>query len=170
LAFIQTALLHGWDVPEIERVAAQLAIGQHYAERGSQAASAFARDVQRAQEYVQRDVVGRAQVFTVTSASMYSNPSEGSVPGVRKVRVRFQTGGLNGIAPYVESWIPVPDPWRPNAGRWIAFTSAVGVYASPNDDLEPFVCALHGKHVRVLLHDGMPVRISRFLPACANVA
>ncbi len=163
LQFIQQALTHGWEVDQIFNSIIQLPIGGHYLDRPGKAESSFNYDLDKAKQNVYRAVVASMRVM-VKDVSIYENPPEDNVPGVRKLKIRFiHYANKAGTDSFLE-WIRIPDPWRPKPSRWFTFLRAVGL--SQDTPAEMLLETLPGRLLRVEFGEESVNKVRYFYKDC----
>ncbi len=163
LQFIQQALFHGWEVDQIFNCIMQLPIGGHYTDRAGKAESSFNYDLDKAKQNVYRAVVASMRVM-IKDVSIYENPPENNIPGIRKLKLRLLPyTHKSGNSTFLE-WLRIPDEWRPKPNRWFTFMRAVGL--SPDTTAEELLEALPGRLLRVEFGEESVNKVRYFYKDC----
>lgn len=157
VAFIRTAVLHGWDDQRIAQMVLSLPLGGHYLDRGRNGEASFDYDLGKIKRSISQDLYYSLRVM-IETAGMITNPD-----GTRKLKLRLK--------PYAQRYVFgtgfnvwLSDPTDGNLGhlrRWQALLACTNLSVNVSED--ELLNLLPGKCVRVIMHDDGKA-VARFLP------
>lgn len=158
LAFIYTAVVHGWTMNQIHDALLSMPIGGHYIDRGRSGESSFEYDYEKTVRGVSYEIQSSLKVV-IEQASIVINEDSS-----RKFRLRLKQFSHRAIANTgFNCWITIPDDQHQQATpRWQAFLAAINAVGYTEDQL---LSNLPGRAMRITFHEDDQSTVARFLPA-----